>query len=92
MIKAKMATISCCALLALAACASPEELRLQDANTCHSYGFVPNTPEFAACMQRESLARSEGSGLYPSVGLGFGGFGFGGGDFGGAGIGLGMGF
>jgi hypothetical protein len=46
------------ATLGLAGCASREELRRQDEAQCASYGFVPQTPDFAACLQRESLARS----------------------------------
>ncbi len=38
-------------------CVSPEELRRQDEATCAGYGFRPGTNEFAACLQRESLAR-----------------------------------
>jgi hypothetical protein len=44
-------------ILELTACASPEELRAADEAACASYGFQPNTPDFAACLQRESLAR-----------------------------------
>ncbi len=59
-------------LFGLAACASPEELRRQDEAACASYGFKPGTPEFAACLQRESIARRYGSGAGVSLGLGFG--------------------
>jgi hypothetical protein len=45
------------ALLSLAACVSPEELRRQDEAACVSYGFQAGTNDFAACLQRESLAR-----------------------------------
>ncbi len=38
-------------------CASPEELRLRDEAVCTGYGFHPGTDDFAACLQRESLAR-----------------------------------
>jgi len=41
----------------LSACASPEELRAADEAACASYGFQPNTPDFATCIQREVLAR-----------------------------------
>jgi hypothetical protein len=41
----------------LAACVSPEELRAEDVATCRSFGFQAGTPDFAACLQRESLAR-----------------------------------
>jgi hypothetical protein len=44
-------------LLPLAACVTPEELRQQDEAACISYGFHQGTPDFAACLQRESLAR-----------------------------------
>ena len=44
-------------LLALAACATPEELRAQDEATCAGYGFKAGTTEFANCLQRESLVR-----------------------------------
>jgi len=43
--------------LALAGCVTPEELRAADEAACRSYGFQPSTPDFAACLQRESLAR-----------------------------------
>jgi len=48
-----------CALAAcgLSGCVSAEELRQQDEAACASYGFQPQTPDFAACLQRESLAR-----------------------------------
>jgi hypothetical protein len=45
------------ALASLAACVSPEELRREDEAACMSFGFQPGTNEFAACLQRESLAR-----------------------------------
>jgi hypothetical protein len=48
-------------LLGLAACVSPEELRQQDEAACLSYGFQRGTPDFAACLQRESLARRYGA-------------------------------
>ncbi len=54
-------------LIGLAACVSPEELRRADEATCTSFGFKPGTPEFATCLQRESLARR-----YGSVGPGWG--------------------
>jgi hypothetical protein len=62
------------ALVGLCSCASPEELRAQDEAACTGYGFQPRTPQFAECLQRESLARSYGTA--PAVGLGMG-FGFG---------------
>jgi hypothetical protein len=44
-------------LAALAGCVSPEELRQADEAQCAGYGFQSGTPDFAACLQRESLAR-----------------------------------
>jgi hypothetical protein len=45
------------ALLALAGCMSPEELRAHDEASCRGYGFHEGTNDFAACLQREQLAR-----------------------------------
>ena len=45
------------ATLGLAGCVSSEELRREDEAQCASYGFVPQTPDFATCLQRESMAR-----------------------------------
>jgi hypothetical protein len=44
-------------LAGLTTCASPEEIRAADEAACSSYGFQPNTPDFAACLRRLSLAR-----------------------------------
>jgi hypothetical protein len=44
-------------LAGLSGCVSLEELRAADEAACASYGFQPNTPDFAGCLQRESLAR-----------------------------------
>jgi len=44
-------------LAGLTAYASPEEIRAGDEAACRSDGFQPNTPDFAACLQRQSLAR-----------------------------------
>ena len=44
-------------LAGLMACASPEEIRAGDEAACRSDGFQPDTPDFAACLQRQSLAR-----------------------------------
>jgi hypothetical protein len=44
-------------IAALTACASPEEIRAADEATCSSHGFQLNTPDFATCLQRQSLAR-----------------------------------
>ncbi|HUC65143.1 MAG TPA: hypothetical protein VMA53_06935 [Stellaceae bacterium] len=62
------------ALVGLCSCASPQELRAQDEAACTGYGFQPGTPQFAGCLQRESLARNYGAA--PAVGFGMG-FGFG---------------
>jgi starvation-inducible outer membrane lipoprotein len=48
--------LAACALV-LASCVSPEELRREDEATCTGYGFHAGTDAFAACLQRESLAR-----------------------------------
>jgi hypothetical protein len=45
------------AAFALAGCISPEELRQRDEAACLGYGFKQGTSDFAACLQRESLAR-----------------------------------
>jgi len=45
------------AFASLAACVSPGELRHEDEAACLSFGFQPGTNDFAACLQRESLAR-----------------------------------
>jgi hypothetical protein len=71
-----MKTISITVPLALAACVSPEQPRAQDEANCRSYGFQPGSPDFATCLQRESLARNYYQGGGTSLGLGFG---FGGG-------------
>ncbi len=83
----KLLVLSCLGF-GLAACASPEEQRQADAAACQRYGFAPGTPDFASCMQREQLARSQGSSS--SVGIGLGGGSFGGGGFGGVGVGFGF--
>ena len=46
-----------CLLTPAASCVSPEELRREDEARCAGYGFRADTPEFATCLQRESLAR-----------------------------------
>lgn len=43
--------------LGLGGCTTPEELRQMDEARCQGYGFQAGTPDFAACLQRESLAR-----------------------------------
>ena len=70
--KALSAFAAAVALLGVAGCASPEELRRQDEATCASYGFQPGSPDFASCLQRESIARRYGE--TPSVSFGFGAF------------------
>ncbi len=55
------------ALASLAACTSPEELRREDEAACTSYGFKPGTTDFAACLQRESLARRDGAYTEPPM-------------------------
>lgn len=47
-------------LIGLSACISPEEARRQDEAACRSYGFQQGTADFAACLQREVLARRYG--------------------------------
>jgi hypothetical protein len=44
-------------LAGLTACASSEEIRAADEAACSSYGFQPDTPDFAACLQRQNFAR-----------------------------------
>ncbi len=44
-------------LASLSACVSAGELRTHDEAACRSFGFQPGTPDFAACLQRETLAR-----------------------------------
>lgn len=51
----------------LSACVSPEELRRQDEAACVSYGFKPATDAFAACLQRESLARRYAEPVWPGA-------------------------
>jgi hypothetical protein len=59
-------------VLGLVACASPEELRMEDEAMCAGYGFPRGTVDFAGCMQRESLARRYGPWLGPpSFGFGW---------------------
>lgn len=60
------------AAVVLAGCASPAELRQRDEAACRGYGFVPGTPAFAACLQRENLARQAGTGLSFGVGMDIG--------------------
>jgi hypothetical protein len=43
--------------LGLAGCGTAADLRRMDEARCLDYGFQQGTPDFAACLQRESLAR-----------------------------------
>ena len=70
--KALSALTAAVALLGVAGCASPEELRRHDEAACASYGFQPGTPDFSACLQRESIARRYGE--TPTMSFGFGAF------------------
>jgi hypothetical protein len=70
--RAAIAIAASVALLGVAGCASPEELRRRDEAACASYGFQPGTPDFSACLQRESIARRYNDS--PSVSFGFGAF------------------
>lgn len=70
----------------LAACASPEQQRQTDSAACQQYGFGPGTPDFAACLQREQLARNNNGNTSLGVGVGGGS----GGGFGGIGVGFGF--
>ncbi len=49
-------------LLTLAGCAASQAPRQADEAACTSYGFQAGTPQFAACLQREELARRCGAG------------------------------
>jgi len=55
-------------LVGLSACMSPDEARRQDEAACRSYGFQAGTTDFAACLQREALARRYG--YTPTFGFG----------------------
>ena len=66
-----VAILTAAALLGLASCASPEQLRAEDDAACASYGFPRGTSDFANCMQRESLARRYSPWLGPPP-FGFG--------------------
>lgn len=70
--KAGACLLLCLAAAILSGCASPQELRARDEAACSSYGFRPGTPDFAACLQREYLARSYYEAPRVGVGLGFG--------------------
>jgi hypothetical protein len=43
--------------LALAGCAASQAPRQADEAACTSLGFQVGTPQFAACLEREELAR-----------------------------------
>lgn len=49
-------------LLTLAGCAPSQAPRQEDEAACTSHGFQVGTPQFAACLEREKLARRCGSG------------------------------
>ena len=49
-------------LLTLAGCAASQAPRQADEAACTSHGFQAGTPQFAACLEREELARRCGSG------------------------------
>jgi hypothetical protein len=49
-------------VLALAGCAASQAPRQADEAACRSYGFQAGTPQFAACLRREELARRCGAG------------------------------
>jgi hypothetical protein len=57
LIRVAAAILSTGIIMALAGCVSPAELRREDQAACSSFGFTPGTTAFAACLQRESLAR-----------------------------------
>jgi hypothetical protein len=54
--------LGCLTVLALAGCAPSQTLRQDDEAACKNDGLQPETPQFAACLQREELARRCGSG------------------------------
>ena len=74
--------------LAFVGCVSQQEQTQFDTASCQRYGFAPNTPDFAACMQREQLARTHNGGSSVGIGVGVGGGSYGSGG----GVGLGFGF
>jgi hypothetical protein len=49
-------------LLTLAGCTASQASRQADEAACTGYGFEAGTPQFAACLQREELARRCGAG------------------------------
>jgi hypothetical protein len=59
-----MSALFAAVLAGLAACASPEQIRAEDEATCVGYGFQRGTPDFAGCLQQESLARRYSPALY----------------------------
>jgi hypothetical protein len=60
------------AAVSLSGCVSPEQLRQRDEAACASYGFQPGTPDFAACLQREALARRDANWITFGFSGGFG--------------------
>jgi hypothetical protein len=49
-------------VLTLAGCAASQAPRQEDEAICTRHGFQAGTPQFAACLQREELARRCGAG------------------------------
>jgi hypothetical protein len=49
-------------VLTLAGCATSPAPRQADEAACTSHGFQAGTPQFAACLKREELARRCGAG------------------------------
>ncbi len=69
-----LAALCGAALFALSACESAAQLHADDEAACTGYGFQAGTPDFAQCMQRQSLAREYAT--TPQLGFGLGlGFG-----------------
>jgi hypothetical protein len=64
MTMARMAFVLAISFMALAGCATEEELRKRDEAACISYGFQRGTTDFSNCLQREGIARRYGYG-YP---------------------------
>jgi hypothetical protein len=60
----RMVVIVAVSQMLLAGCATEAEMRQRDEAACNSYGFHQGTTEFAACLQRERLARRYGYGYY----------------------------
>ncbi len=54
-------------VLTLAGCTAWQASRQTDEAACTGYGFEAGTPQFAACLQREELARRCGAGATPAL-------------------------